>query len=759
MKRFLVFLVIVLSVVKLNAQATSITLGGTSSSLSVTYNTATVVDPNLTITANGNVTGFRVQISQTYISGDVLTYTGTLPSGVTASWNSTTGILSFNGTTTAANWQTLLRTVTFKSTTTTCYANIRRVTFVAGAVFYNPLTEHFYEYVASSGSWTAAKSSAENRSYFGRVGYLATMLSEAENNFIWKLMSSDGWFGGCDEVSQVNTAKGTTAFASQAAVEQKWHWVTGPEKGTQFSNGSTSVTGQYSKWAGGEPNNAGGEHYAQFYSANSGSWNDLPNTTLPGYICEYGDMPGDLTSSVTIFTRQINVGNGSSGTISNGNINVCSGSNSTVLTLSGMTGSVVRWESSFDNFFTAGTTISSTSTSITISNITKTTYYRAIVNSNSPVTCSSLASSSVFLSVKPTNSGTVFAANNTICAGGVVELTLSGQQGNINKWQRSTNNVNWTNITNTTTSLTETISSSGTYYYRVEVQTPNCGSAVFSTSKTITVISGTPPTGGSVSSAVHATTTNSGTLTLSGHTGTIVKWQRSVNNGVTWTDIANTSTTNTYTNQTDATLFRAQLQSGTCGFTFSNAGVIVVAPFAYSGYVYNAEGFGVSGIPVKLHFKNKTQSTYTLLGSYTTDISGKYTITTNESVNLNDFRVIVGESVSILTPDVTDAQFFNQKILTQSFNSKDYYRMDVNNNNILSVTDVVVIFQRKNNVISNWLNSTPNYSLFTAMQWTVINGSNSNLKTTYSGTQSITVDNLSHNGSTNFYIIKTGYKQ
>ena len=764
MRRFFLFLVMFICCANIvNAQATSITVGGTSSNLSVSYNTTSVVDSDLTITANGNITGFRVQISQTYTSGDVLSYTGTLPSGVTASWNSTTGILSFNGTTTAANWQTLLRTVTFKSTTTTCYANIRRITFVAGTVFYNPLTEHFYEYVASSGSWTSAKTSAENRSYFGRVGYLATMSSEAENNFIWRIMANDGWFGGCDELSQVNTAKGTTAFASQAAVEGKWHWVTGPEKGTQFSNGNTPsttvISGQYHKWAGGEPNNAGGEHYAQFYSANNGSWNDLPNTTLPGYICEYGDMPGDLTSSVTIFTRQINVGNGSTGTISNGNVNVCSGSNSTVLTLSGMTGSVARWESSFDNFFTAGTTISSTSTSITISNITKTTYYRAIVNSSSPVTCSSLASSSVFLSVKPTNSGTVFAANNTICAGGVVELTLSGQQGNINKWQRSTNNVNWTNITNTTTSLTETISSSGTYYYRVEVQTPNCGSAVFSTSKTITVISGTPPTGGSVSSAVHTTTTNSGTLTLSGHTGTIVKWQRSVNNGVTWTDIANTSTTNSYTNQTDATLFRAQLQSGTCGFTFSNAGVIVVAPFAYSGYVYNAEGFGVSGMPVKLHFKNKTQSTYTLLGSYTTDISGKYTITTNESVNLNDFRVIVGESVSILTPDVTDAQFFNQKILTQSFNSKDYYRMDVNDNNILSVTDVVLIFQRKNNVISNWLNSTPNYRLFTATQWAVINGSNSNLKTTYNGVQSITVDNLSHNGSTNFYIIKTGYKQ
>jgi hypothetical protein len=84
------------------AQATSVTLGGTSSTLSATYNTATTVDPNLTITANNNITGFRVQISQTYTSGDVLGYTGTLPSGITQSWNSTTGILSFNGTTTAA---------------------------------------------------------------------------------------------------------------------------------------------------------------------------------------------------------------------------------------------------------------------------------------------------------------------------------------------------------------------------------------------------------------------------------------------------------------------------------------------------------------------------------------------------------------------------------------------------------------------------------------------------------------------------------
>jgi hypothetical protein len=121
--------------------------------------------------------------------------------------------------------------------------------------------------------------------------------------------------------------------------------------------------------------------------------------------------------------------------------------------------------------------------------------------------------------------------------------------------------------------------------------------------------------------------------------------------------------------------------------------------------------------------------------------------------------LVAGENTSVLSPGTTDAQFFNQKILTQSFNAKDYYRMDVNGNDILTITDVVLIFQRNNNILPSWLNSTPNYRLFTSAQWSVINGSNNNLKTTYTGAQSLMVDNLTHNGTTNFYIIKTGYKQ
>ena len=632
-------------------QATSVTLGGTSSNLSATYNTATTVDPSLTITSNGNITGFRVQISQTYTSGDVLDYTGTLPTGITQSWNSTTGVLSFNGTTSAANWQTLLRTVRFKSTSATCYANLRRVTFVAGTVYYNPLTEHYYEYVAGSTTWTNAYTVSSAKSYFGRAGYLATILSEAENNFIWKLMSSDAWFGASDDVNYINTAKGSTFFANQSAAEGKWHWVTGPEKGQNFSNGNTPsttlVSGMYHKWAGGEPNGTS-EAFGQFYSSNNGQWNDLANSTLGGYICEYGDMPGDLTSSVTIFTREVTVGNGSSGTISGGDTNVCSGSNSTTLTLNNLTGSVVRWESSFDNFFTAGTTISSTSTSITLTNITKTTYYRAIVNSSSPVSCTGLASSSVYLSVKPTKSGSVFATNNSICAGGQVELILSGQQGNVNKWQRSTDNVNWTDISNTTTSLTETISSSGTYYYRVEVQTPSCGSAVMSSSKTITVTSGTPPVGGSVSSNTHSSTTNSGTLTLSGHSGTIIKWQRSTNDGITWTDISNTTTSHSYTNVAVKTLFRVQLTSGTCGFAYSSSGTVTIIPETISGTISIPTGLSVRPT-VKLY--SVIGGVETLVQTVTVGTTGAYTL--NPTQYNTTYKVVPSYSPTLTTTDLT----------------------------------------------------------------------------------------------------------
>ena len=76
-------------------------------------------------------------------------------------------------------------------------------------------------------------------------------------------------------------------------------------------------------------------------------------------------------------TRIVYVGSSFGGTVSGGTT-VCSTTNSTTLTLSGYKGAIVRWESSTNNFATA-TSIANTATSYTVSNLSITTSYRAVI--------------------------------------------------------------------------------------------------------------------------------------------------------------------------------------------------------------------------------------------------------------------------------------------------------------------------------------------------------------------------------------------
>ena len=103
---------------------------------------------------------------------------------------------------------------------------------------YNPDNGHVYEYVAHAGiSWESAKAEADAKTYAGANGYLTTITSQAEldfieNNVIPNGPSSDNTYVGGHLVS------GTTS---------KWEWADGPEKGTVFwDNGA--VAGQYANW-------------------------------------------------------------------------------------------------------------------------------------------------------------------------------------------------------------------------------------------------------------------------------------------------------------------------------------------------------------------------------------------------------------------------------------------------------------------------------------------------------------------------------
>ncbi|MBS1615831.1 MAG: T9SS type A sorting domain-containing protein [Bacteroidetes bacterium] len=289
------------------AQAqSSFTLTTTSSNLVTNLGTSNlVVDNALAITGTGNVTDATATVSSGFQSGDVLSYDlAALPSGVSGSFSSTTGILTFTGTSSAANYQSLLRTV--KISLSSSSATTRAVTFTLGdLVAYT--NGHYYKYVSNSIAWTSAKSAASNsgNNYFGLTGYLATITSSGENAFIKQALSADGWIGASDEYSEINAATGTTTYSNQTSSEGHWYWVTGPEAGTNFSNGNntpTVVSGQYMNWTGSEPNNSGNvEHYGEIYASgsNQGLWNDLSNSSNNGYIVEYGGMPGDPTLQLT----------------------------------------------------------------------------------------------------------------------------------------------------------------------------------------------------------------------------------------------------------------------------------------------------------------------------------------------------------------------------------------------------------------------------------------------------------------------------
>ncbi|WP_345530972.1 putative Ig domain-containing protein [Viridibacterium curvum] len=103
----------------------------TGSTLTYTENgSATAVDAALTVSDadTTNLTGATVSISSNYAgSQDVLAFSNQL--GITGSWNASTGVLTLSGTTTVANYQTALRSITYQNTSDNPSTSTRTVTF------------------------------------------------------------------------------------------------------------------------------------------------------------------------------------------------------------------------------------------------------------------------------------------------------------------------------------------------------------------------------------------------------------------------------------------------------------------------------------------------------------------------------------------------------------------------------------------------------------------------------------------------------
>ena len=126
---------------------------------------------------------------------------------------------------------------------------------------------HFYMLSdATTGAVSAldARSAAAAMTHMGETGYLATITSQEELDFLTTLVGAEQniWLGGTD-----------------SAVEGEWRWDQGPEAG--------DLIAPFTAWGPGEPNDLLGEDYLAGFWNGTTSWNDVNEVFSYRYLVEF----------------------------------------------------------------------------------------------------------------------------------------------------------------------------------------------------------------------------------------------------------------------------------------------------------------------------------------------------------------------------------------------------------------------------------------------------------------------------------------
>jgi len=216
------------------------------------------------------------------------------PTGTTFYITTTTGLTASIGYTLTGNKTRLTFTGTqaninnalasLKVNTTGTAGNVQisvSATVNPTGYFYLPTNGHFYRPISTGVFYSQSKINAAATTFKGQRGYLVTITSSDEDLFIFNnVPQSNIWFALTDSIT-----------------EGTWRIDDGPEKGTIVRIGTTNQQGVYNNWAGGEPNNWGGNEDYAVTKWGGSQWNDLNSNYNNPYVIEYGTWtnPDDQT--------------------------------------------------------------------------------------------------------------------------------------------------------------------------------------------------------------------------------------------------------------------------------------------------------------------------------------------------------------------------------------------------------------------------------------------------------------------------------
>jgi gliding motility-associated-like protein len=526
------------------------------------------------------VSGNTFNVSYTIDGGaattELVTLTSNFATNSSFTYNFlTTADLSVAGTHTIDATVTLAGDVTSSNDTYSGYTVINNSNSIGGTI--------------SGGGSVCITTNTGNLTLSGNTGNVLNWEYSTDGGSTWLSLSNTTTTQSYTDVStptlyraKVQNATCTAAFSDTASLTIDQATVAGSVSGsaTKCISGnsgtltSTGRTGTILNWE--FSTNGGASFTPNANTATTQSYTNLVTTTRYRVKVQNGSCPSATSTSGTITISPLSVG----GTIASDDT-VCAGNNGGTLSLSGQTGSISWQVSTNGGTSFAAVSPANTSTSLTYTNLVATRLYRARVTSGG---CTAQFSDTVSIVVSAATVAGSVTTNTTVCGGNNSgTLNLGGQNGSVTDWESSTDGgTTWISTGNTGTTQNFTNLNSTTVFHAL-VQATGC-SATTSGAATVTVDN--PAVGGTVStSTTVCASSNSGTLTLSGHTGSVTGWMSSNDGGATWTPISNTTTTESFLNLSDTTIYVALLISGVCPVDTSDTATVTVDPISVGGVI------------------------------------------------------------------------------------------------------------------------------------------------------------------------------